>query len=356
MRRALALVALLLLLASCAGARRDPFATTAGIAPVWPPPPEPPRVAHVLSIADHRDLFEEGGFGRSLARLVGGPVDSRLVRPYAIAVDAKLGLLVTDPGNQCVHRFDWDSRRYRRIGESLAGGLPSPVGVAVARDGSILVADSRLASVERFSAEGRHLGRFAADHAFRRPAGIAVDGASGEVYVADVLAHQVLVFGAEGALRRTLGGNGSAPGRFNFPTHLGLDGSGGLLVADGMNFRVQRLARDGEALTVYGRVGTARGDFAHPKGVAAWDAETFVAVEGLHDALVLFDGEGRLLMTLGEAGSGPGQFWLPAGLAADRARGLLFVADSFNSRVQVFRLLPAPAVSDPAAEEKGPIP
>jgi sugar lactone lactonase YvrE len=49
------------------------------------------------------------------------------------------------------------------------------------------------------------------------------------------------------------------------------------------------------------------------------------------------------LLSLGASGSGPGEFWLPAGLAFDDKEQLLFVADSYNSRVQVFRLIGAAA-------------
>jgi len=48
---------------------------------------------------------------------------------------------------------------------------------------------------------------------------------------------------------------------------------------------------------------------------------------------------GNLLMFWGGAGRGPGQFNLPAGLFVD-PEGRLFVADSYNHRVQAFQLIP----------------
>lgn len=339
------------LVAGCARGPRDPFAATAPDAPAWPPPPAAPRVVYAAAITRHQDLFDEGGFWNSLANIVGGPRDSAMVRPSMVAVHPEGGLLVADPGRACVHFYDWAHRRYTAVGEDLEGGLPSPMGVAVARDGSILVADSRRARVERFSARGRYLGPFAAATALQRPAGIAVDPARGDVYVVDVLADAVLVFDAEGTWRRTLGTKGSQAGAFNFPSHLALDAAGNLLVADSMNFRIQRLAPDGTPIAAFGRAGDARGDFAHPKGVAALAPDTFVAVEGLYDALVFFDGEGRLLMSLGGPGSGPGEFWLPAGVAYDAERHLLFVADSYNSRVQAFHVrLDQASVAAPPGE------
>jgi DNA-binding beta-propeller fold protein YncE len=41
-------------------------------------------------------------------------------------------------------------------------------------------------------------------------------------------------------------------------------------------------------------------------------------------------------MTFGGEGTGPGQFWLPAGAHYD-ASGRLWIADSYNQRVQIFQ-------------------
>jgi len=44
------------------------------------------------------------------------------------------------------------------------------------------------------------------------------------------------------------------------------------------------------------------------------------------------------LMSFGDEGHGPGQFWLPAGIFVD-GRDRIWVADSYNRRVQVFDYL-----------------
>ena len=43
--------------------------------------------------------------------------------------------------------------------------------------------------------------------------------------------------------------------------------------------------------------------------------------------------------TLGTTGTGEGEFWMPSGIAIDRL-DYIFVADTYNRRVQVFRYLP----------------
>ena len=52
---------------------------------------------------------------------------------------------------------------------------------------------------------------------------------------------------------------------------------------------------------------------------------------------------GRLLLPLGARGHEPGEFWLPVGLYIDREDGdTIYIADSFNRRVQVLRYVGGP--------------
>ena len=55
---------------------------------------------------------------------------------------------------------------------------------------------------------------------------------------------------------------------------------------------------------------------------------------------------------LGSAGSEEGSFWLPAGIAADE-QDRIYVADTYNHRVQVFQFLGEPAENGPAPASVG---
>ncbi len=334
----------MLLLAGCASGPWAGFPQAMAPGLTWPAPPEQARIGYLVAISEHRSLFEEAGAWRSLKRWLGGASDSRMLRPYALALHPAGGLLVTDPGRARVHFYDWGRRRYVALGEELAGGLPSPVGVAALPDGRVLVSDSRLERVLLFDTEGAMLGDFTAAEPIGRPAGLAVDAARGEVYLADVTAHQVRVYDFGGRELRALGSRGGEPGQFNFPTHLALGPDGRLAVTDSMNFRVQVIEPDGRFVRMAGMPGDAPGGLNKPKGVAVDAAGRVMVMEGLYDALQVFDTEGRLLLSVGSPGSEPGEFWLAAGLAYDGAAGRLFVADSYNGRVQVFKLATEGAV------------
>lgn len=55
------------------------------------------------------------------------------------------------------------------------------------------------------------------------------------------------------------------------------------------------------------------------------------------DNIQVFDMTGRLLIYWGQAGIQPGSFSLPAGVFVD-SQNRLFVADSYNSRIQVYQV------------------
>ncbi|MEO5656528.1 MAG: hypothetical protein ABIO65_01425, partial [Nitrospiria bacterium] len=68
---------------------------------------------------------------------------------------------------------------------------------------------------------------------------------------------------------------------------------------------------------------------------------------GLYDTVQIFNQAGELLMNFGSAGTTEGAFWLPTGVAVDR-RDRIYVADTYNARVQVFRLIsPEPQAMQP---------
>jgi hypothetical protein len=62
-------------------------------------------------------------------------------------------------------------------------------------------------------------------------------------------------------------------------------------------------------------------------------------MDAAFDNLQIFDTNGRLLLALGENGSQPGQFWLANGIAINRSDEI-FIADSYNRRIQMFRQIP----------------
>ncbi len=331
MRTALVMAALLLL-ATCADRNEVP----PDLAPpaenlVWPQPPAPARVKYLFTFGKPEDLgFTRSIFGR-LWSLVAGEDSREMIRPYAIAVDGDV-VAIADPGAHVVHLYDLRQREYRRIEAAGEDALVSPVGIAFGND-RLFVADSVLERVFVFDRSGKLALTI---EGLSRPTGLAFDPVAKRLYVADTLAHKVDVFDTDGAKLFSFGRRGIGEGEFNYPTHVSIWGNR-LYVNDTMNFRVQSFMLDGSPLASFGSHGDGSGDLAQPKGVAVDAAGHIYVADTLFNRVQIFDPNGVFLLAFGGEGIGAGLFWLPAGVFI--AENRIFVADSYNRRIQVFEYL-----------------
>jgi len=330
------LAALVLLSVACV--TPEPVRPFEGIGPAWPAPPEQARIRFVTAFSGPQDLGIRPTAWSRIVGAVTGPTQRAMQRPMAVAATPSGDtVFVADPGAGCVHRFDLKRARYSRLTARRGAALPSPVGLAVAADGRVFVADSALDGVLAAGPDEDELRPLQFSPRPEQPTGLAL-GPSGELFVASTGSHSVRRYDPTGALMREYGGRGDGPGQMNFPTYLWLEPPADLLVSDTLNFRIQRLDTENGVLGAFGHAGDATGSLARPKGVATdRDGHVYVADAVLH-ALQVFDREGRLLLAVGGQGQGPGQFWLPSGIFVT-VDGLIFVADSYNRRVQVFRYL-----------------
>jgi DNA-binding beta-propeller fold protein YncE len=265
--------------------------------------------------------------------LFGGREDPRMLQPYGIAVGPDGRVYVADTVGRAIHVYNLDTPGYSTIevdGDSL-------IGVALV-GGRIFVTDSASGRLICLDARGRTVWTRGPRDGFMRPTGIVA--AQDRLYVVDTLQHRVIIVGLAGNIVGGFGSHGVADGQFNLPTNIARGADGRLYVADTMNFRVQVFDRDGQFLRTFGQLGDGSGDLNRAKGVGVDSEGHIYVVDGLHDVVQVFDNEGHLLLGFGESGSGDGQFWLPTGLTI--ANDVVYVADSANHRIEVFRYLRTP--------------
>lgn len=261
-----------------------------------------------------------------------------LQRPQAVVGDEAGRIYVTDVSRAAVFVFD-EVAGELKVWEYAVGlrRFVAPVGVALATDGGVWVADAELGLVAHLDRDGNPLAPIGAD-VLKRPTGLARDATRGELYVADTYAHDIKVFAEDGRLLRSLGKRGEGPGEFNFPTHVAVAG-GKLYVTDTMNSRVQVLSLDdGTSPQIIGQRGLYYGNLVRPKGVAVDSDANVYIVESYYDNLLIFNEAGEFLMPIGGVGHGTGKFYLPSGVWVD-SFNRVFVADTFNGRVTLFQYL-----------------
>ena len=323
----------LLLAASCARAQGP---VTSRLQ--WPPAPAPARIEFEHSIRRPVDAGIQRGWFTRVADWLFGEEEWRLQRPSAVVRQEGV-LYVADPGHKGVHRLDPVRARHDLVRGPDGMALPSPVGLAAGPGQQVLIADSALGQIFVLGPHDAQARALPLTRPVQQPTGIAYSAAREEIAVVDTAAHQIQVYSTKGQWLRTVGKRGKGEGEFNYPTYIALAPNGQWVVTDALNFRIQVLDPDGTCVRMFGRQGDGSGDFGRHKGVAV-DAHAHLYVaDGLFSAIQVFDMQGQFLLTLGSLGRAEGEFWLPMGVSIDGPD--LYVADSANQRVQVFRLVEA---------------
>ena len=236
---------------------------------------------------------------------------------HSIAVDSAgfVWLTGNGPHDGQVLEFTGDGRFVRQIGHPASG--------AASRDTT-------------------HLGR---------PAGIAVDHAAHEVYVADGYANRrVIVFDTEtGAFKRMWGGYGAPPDdspharrQFGHPVHcVHLARDGLVYVCDRQHDRVQIFHRDGSYVGEWRIAPATRGlGSVWDLAFSPTDGEaTVIVADGSNERLrLLRRNDGAEVAAFGTRGSEPGAFRWVHSVAID-SHGRVFTGEVTGHRLQ--RWLPA---------------
>ncbi len=305
---------------------------------VWPPPPWEPKVEFLYSITTPDDMQIKKGFFRRAWEFVAGETREGVIKPFGVFADDNGRLYVTDTADQSVHVFDPKDGKYFVIeGINKKQRLTSPIDVTTDKEGNIYVSDSVRRRVYVFNDKGKFLREIGNDNLMQRPTGIAIDREPGALYVVDTLASKILVYGLDGKYIKSIGEYGDGNGQFNRPTFLAVGRDGNVYIADTMNTRVQTIDKEGKFVGKFGKRGNAAGELANPRGIAL-DSEGHIYItDTLFEAVSLFDKSGQALLVFGRQGTNLGEFALPAGISISNDK--IYVADSYNMRIQVFRYI-----------------
>jgi tripartite motif-containing protein 71 len=293
--------------------------------------------SHVVQV-----FTPQGQFLRTVGAAGQRPGELSAVGALAVADDGSL--LVADGRNR-IDRFhpggsllnSWGSTG-SDVGQFLFGGgrgndAGAGGGLATS-NGLLYVADSGNNRIQRFTVEGTQASVILPPGTLSHPKGLAVKGT--RLYIADDQRHRILVTDTGGNIIRSFGGSGTGPGQLNFPYGVAVDPAGRIFVADNLNHRILRFstASTGYAYKArWGSYGKLPGQLAFVRGIATdRSGNVYVANTG-DDRVDVFDLNGRLLRSFGTSGRAEGQFNTPSGVAAD-SNGIRAVTDAVNGRVE----------------------
>jgi predicted membrane-bound mannosyltransferase/DNA-binding beta-propeller fold protein YncE len=268
--------------------------------------------------------------------------------PQGIDVAADGSIFVADSLNHRIQKFDPNGQfitSFGGPGESSQPGLfREPWAVAAAPDGSIYVADTWNHRMQHFNADGAYLNGWGVEGntggqatgdpgVFFGPRGIAVDK-DGRVLVSDTGNKRVQIFDGAGAFVDQFGGSGLQAGQLDEPVGIDTDEFGNIAVADTWNGRVQTFNAQGIPIASWEIDGWLdKEKVGKPYVAMDQQGRVYVADQaGLR--ILVFGRDGGYLGSFGQYSNGSDNrgFGLPSGIAVDRD-GYIYVVDTAFGRV-----------------------
>jgi predicted membrane-bound mannosyltransferase/DNA-binding beta-propeller fold protein YncE len=176
------------------------------------------------------------------------------------------------------------------------------------------------------------------------PRGLAY-APDGSFYVADSNNHRIVHYAADGSPLNAWGSFGDAAtnagvgGTFFEPWGVAVSPDGEFVyVADTWNHRIQKFDADGNFITMWGSFGQgSEGDFLWgPRDVVVTNEGHVLVTDTGNKLIKVYDADGNFIGQTGGFGLELGYFDEPVGLTYDAELSRVYVADTWNQRVQVF--------------------
>jgi len=269
------------------------------------------------------------GAGGQFARvMVGVNQEIRFKQPVSVAgIDNFIYVVDEDP--RIVYIYDVEAKVIKSLGNVSVHFKGLPGNIYVARDYSFYVVDTGGKQVLHFSQEGDLLADYKDAANLSRPIDVIVDEFSQDVLVADGSYSHIVVFNNAGIAKGVIGKRGGTAGRFRAITSI-TRGAAGLYVLDRLELPIQVVNMQGGFQFAFGET-----EQVYPTSIAI-SRDQLVFVSDKSDNTIRVYKDKELIDKIGGGGAAPGRFRLITSLWI--VGDLLYVADSGNRRVQVFRI------------------
>ena len=273
-----------------------------------------------------------GSFGKGNGRFDGqNDVDALNGRVY-----------VADYANHRIQVFDTKGNyltKWGTYGEEN-GQIHKASALSIVPSGKIYLSDQFNYRIQEFTANGTFVTTWGtkgeADGQFLHPHVPAVDS-EGNVYVSDRDLANVQKFTGDGKFIMKWSEQGSNDGQLSKPESVIIDSKDNVYVADFGNHRIQKFTKEGEFISKWGSKGIGDGEFNGPAGLSIDKNDNIYVTDKNNNRIQVFTVNGTFLTKFGSQGNAANQFILPEGIGVDMKTGLVYVADTGNYRIQVFR-------------------
>ena len=223
--------------------------------------------------------------------------------------------------------------------------VKGPWGIAVNKEGEIIVADNKANSLRIFTSTGKPI--FvnglsfcicALKNKLKNPCEVAID-ASGDILVADRSNHCVKKFQVDdwhlSLVHSFTNKNNQDPNKY-WPTGISIFDNK-VYVTDTINGHVNILKENLEFENSFGKTGSNNGEFIHPTSVACGKDGKIYVVDNGNNRVQIFNPNGTFKSKFGKSGDGEGQFNRPISITIDQSNDMLYISDRGNKRISMFK-------------------
>jgi sugar lactone lactonase YvrE len=249
---------------------------------------------------------------------------------------------VADYANHRIQVFDTNGNyitKWGTYGEEN-GQIHKASALTVIPSGNIYLSDQFNYRIQEFTSNGTFVTAWGTqgegDGQFLHPHVPGVDS-EGNIYVSDRDLANVQKFTKDGKFIMKWAEEGSEDGQLSKPESVIIDSHDNIYVADYGNHRIQKFTKDGNFMLKWGSKGVGDGEFNGPAGLSIDRNDNIYVTDKNNNRIQVFTSNGTFLTKFGLEGSGPGQFITPEGVGVDKNTGLVYVADTGNFRIQVFK-------------------
>jgi uncharacterized protein (TIGR03663 family) len=274
-----------------------------------------------------------------------GVAPDEMQNPYGVALDGDGNVYVVDSDLGRVQKFD--GRGNLLAAQGVPGGeggqYNQPADIAVDASGNVYVADTWNHRIQKLAPDLTPIGTWGRPTSdlvnpppdqLWAPRGIAIDR-DGTILVVDSGTNRIRRYSSDGAHIGDFGQRGKDPGDFDEPTGIAIAPDGSIYVADSRNARIQKFAPGFSLVTAIWPIE----DWADLNPRTKPQLEVLpdgrlIASDPAHGRLLLLNQEGRVTVRLESALEIP--LYSPNGVAFDTEGRFVYVTDGLAGHIRRF--------------------